>query len=88
MLIAIKTTRNSDNITALPHCHIITLPRYLCRYERDRPKQVSGDYFPCQRIWICISFKLQNLVPSLNALINWSSLLREWMGLAQLALVG
>lgn len=34
------------------------------------------------------TFKLQNLVPSLNALINWSSLLREWMGLAQLALVG
>jgi uncharacterized SAM-binding protein YcdF (DUF218 family) len=31
---------------------------------------------------------LRNMVPSPFPLLNWSGLLREWMGLAQLALVG
>lgn len=34
------------------------------------------------------AFRLKYFVPSANALMNWSALLREWMGLAQLALVG
>jgi uncharacterized SAM-binding protein YcdF (DUF218 family) len=33
-------------------------------------------------------FSLYSLIPSASTLINWSTLFREWMGLAQLALVG
>jgi uncharacterized SAM-binding protein YcdF (DUF218 family) len=33
-------------------------------------------------------FRPNYLVPSANALLNWSTLFREWMGLVQLALVG
>lgn len=33
-------------------------------------------------------FKLSHLAPSTTTLLNWSIILREWMGLAQLALVG
>lgn len=33
-------------------------------------------------------FKISHLAPSTATLLNWSTLLREWMGLAQLALVG
>lgn len=65
----------------------VHMPRALKVFEKAGVPVVP---YPCNYIVTKDMTKLtwRNLIPSAFPLVHWTSLLREWMGLAQLALVG